>query len=143
MTDFCSLHICSNVHADLPADFWETRELVISFTDNETPERRASFARLAKKGVVRRTNLPRYHWTFSSEGVVEGFDVYEHLAWVLGQIRSNHLLSDLQNLGYESWLQFYWESNGTGAGPLVTLQAAELLVRHGASLQFGFYWRES
>ena len=142
MADYCSLHISSNVQAELPVDFWQTGELGVSFTDNETPERRASFARLAKKGVLRRTNLPRYHWTLSSEGFVEGFDVCAHLAWVLGQIRSDYLLSDLKNMGYESWLQFYWESNGTGAGPLVTVQAAELLTRHAVSLQFGFYWRE-
>jgi hypothetical protein len=140
MTEFCSLHIRSNVHAELPADFLKSRTMQeIIFTDNESPERRASFDRLARKGVIKRVELPRYHWTFSSEGYVEGFDIYRHLVWVLDQIRPGFLLSQLREAGFEFLLQFYWESNGTGGGPLVTLQIAELLVRHSVSLQFGFY----
>ncbi len=140
MTDFCSLHVRSDVHAQLPANFLRSPATVeITFTDNESPERRASFERLRKKGVLKRAGLPRYHWTFSSEGHVEGFDVYKHLVWVLDQIHPGGLLSQLQDAGFECLLQFYWEGNGTGGGPLVTLQIAELLVRHNVSLQFGFY----
>jgi hypothetical protein len=140
MTDYCSLHIRSDVHSALPENFLRDPNAVeIVFTDNESPERRASFERLRRKGVFKRAGLPRYHWTFSSEGHVEGFDVYEHLAWVLNQVHPDCLLSKLQSAGFECLLQFFWVGNGTGGGPLVTPQIAELLARHGVGLQFGFY----
>ncbi|MBG9386649.1 hypothetical protein [Caenimonas aquaedulcis] len=140
MTDFCSLHIRSDVHAKLPEGFLKSRrKFQIVFEDNESPERLACFDRLARKGVHKRVGLPRYQWTFSSEGFVNGFDVYEHLRWVLDQVHADFLLSQLQNLGFQCLLQFYWEGNGTGGGPLVTPQIAELLVQHSVGLQFGFY----
>lgn len=140
MTDFCSLHVRSDVHAELPAGFLRSRKKIdVVFTDNESPERRASFDRLRRSGAFQRVNPPRYHWWFSSDGFVEGFDVYRHLLWVLDQIQPKFLLSQLKDAGFECWLQFYWEGNGTGGGPLVTPQIAELLVRHNVSLQFGFY----
>ena len=140
MNDYCSLHIRSDVHGVLPDNFLRNSNSVeVVFTDNESPERRASFERLRKKGVFKRAGLPRYHWTFSSDGHVEGFDVYEHVAWVLKQLNPDRLLSELQGAGFECLLQFFWVSNGTGGGPLVTPQVAELLARHDVGLQFGFY----
>jgi hypothetical protein len=62
---------------------------------------------------------------------------------VLDQIDTGIRLSQLRDAGFECSLQFFWESNGTGGGPLVTLQVAELLVRHSVDLQFGFYWKEA
>ncbi|MEN5178308.1 hypothetical protein ABE501_00890 [Comamonas testosteroni] len=138
MKDYCALHIRSDTKSELPRNFLE-RKLEIIFTDNESPERIASFDRLAAKGVFKRKDLPRYHWVFSSEGAVDGFDVYKHISWVLDQINPEFSLTRLRNLGFEFLLQFYWESNGTGGGPLITSELAELLVQHNVNLQFGFY----
>jgi len=142
VTEFCVLHIRSNTCNELPADFLKEGEGVeIFFEDNESSERRASFERLAKKGIFKRDGLPRYHWSYSSDGSIKSFDVYEHVAWIFDQFRPGFLLLQLQDIGFECLLQFYWESNGTGAGPLVTPKVAELLERHNVGLQFGFYMK--
>lgn len=140
MIDYCSLYIRSDDHADLPMNFFiNASQLEVDFVDNESPERRASFERLRKKGVHKRAGLPRYHWSFNSEGHVEGFDVYEHLIWILSQISPSYVLSEMHGAGFECQLQFAWVGNGTGGGPLVTPQIAQLLVHHNINLQFGFY----
>jgi hypothetical protein len=139
MTDFCSLHIRSDVHGELPIGFLrKSNKMYLFFVDNESPERRASFSRVRKRGGAH-TAPPRYHWSFSSEGHVEGFDVMKHLTWVLDQVQPGFLLSHLEDAGYQYWLQFFWEGNGTGGGPNVTAEIASLLVRHKANLVFGFY----
>lgn len=142
MTDFCSLHIRSDVHAKLPTGFLKRHKKIdLLFVDNESPERRASFSRLRKKGLAH-TTPPRYHWSLSSDGFVEGFDVMKHLTWVLDRVQPGFLLSQLKDAGYQCWLQFYWEGNGTGGGPNVTSEIAALLVLHKADLQFGFYLKQ-
>lgn len=139
MTDFCSLHVRSDVHGELPIGFLKKRKKInLLFVDNESPERRASFSRLRNKGVAH-TAPPRYHWSFSSDGCVEGFDVMKHLTWVLDRVQEGFLLSQLEDAGYHCWLQFYWEGNGTGGGPNVTAEIAALLALHKVDLQFGFY----
>ena len=139
MTDFCSLHVRSDVHGELPVGFLrKSKKIALLFVDNESPERRASFSRLRKKGGVH-TAPPRYHWSFSSDGYVDGFDVMKHLTWVLDRVQTGYLLSQLADAGYQCWLQFYWEGNGTGGGPTVTSEIAALLVLHKVDLQFGFY----
>src|SRR6266487_3953465 len=140
MTEFCSLHISSDIQAALPSGFLRTPGNVnLVFIDNESAERRASFKRLRKKGVFRQTAALRYHWSFSSEGFVHGFDVMEHVTWVLDQVQPGFLLSKLKDSGYRSWLQFYWEGNGTGGGPDITPEIAAVLVQHKVNLLFGFY----
>ncbi len=139
MTDFCSLHVRSDVHGALPSGFLKKRKKIdLLFVDNESPERLASFNRLRKKGSTH-TAPPRYHWSFSSDGYVEGFDVMKHLAWVLDRVQPGFLLSKLEDAGYQCWLQFYWEGNGTGGGPIVTAEIAGVLALHKVDLQFGFY----
>ncbi len=63
----------------------------------------------------------------------------KHLAWVLDRVQPGFLLSKLEDAGYQCWLQFYWEGNGTGGGPIVTAEIAGVLALHKVDLQFGFY----
>ena len=140
MSDYCTLLVFSDLHNELPVDFLNVGHTAeIRFTDNESPERIASFQRLRKKGVNRNSHSPRYRWSFSSDGVIDSADVHEHLVWVLAQLKPRTVLSEMKDAGYASWLQFYWESNGTGAGPLITPALAGLLARQGVELRFGFY----
>lgn len=139
MADYCSIHIRSDVRPELPENFLRDGMIEVRYTDNESPDRQASFHRLAKSGIVKRLDLPRYHWTFKSEGFVEGFDVYQHVSWILKQIHPPYTIPQLNELGFECLLQFYWEGNGTGGGPLVTPELGTLLMENNIGLQFGFY----
>jgi hypothetical protein len=94
---------------------------------------------MSAKGFMPRPNLPRYWWHFNSDGKVSEDDIHTHLLWMLAQLRKGRLLSELGLAGYQYWFSVFWQSNGTGGGPLITQQTAELLLRHKADLGIGFY----
>lgn len=140
MTCYCTLHINSNDHAQLPPGMFLSKSLKsIEFTDNESPERRARRERMLAKGIPQRPHLPRYWWQLDSNGKAYGDDVYAHLVWILAQLKKGRLLSDLNPAGYQYWFSVFWEGNGTGGGPLIAQDTMGLLLQHKADLGLGFY----
>ena len=140
MTVACTLHIRSNVYAELPSGFLRPRKKAkFVFVDNLSPEM------LERRGRVRRrlglddVAIPRYHWRLSSDGLVSGDDLHKHLQWLLGHIQSEHAINDLLGASFAYWFAASWTGNGTGGGPLISLASAELLVRHRAEMGVAFY----
>jgi hypothetical protein len=140
MTVFCTLHIRSDVHAELPGGFLLSRKRTkIDFVDNSSPEMRERRSRVRSKLGLKDVAIPRYHWRLSSEGAVTSDDIHEHLLWILGRISSELSMNQSLGSGFEYWFSVFWQGNGTGGGPLITLQTAELLVRHKAEMAVSFY----
>lgn len=140
MNCYCTLHINSSDHEQLPSEMFLKKALKrIEFRDNESPERRARRERMSAKGIFQRSDLPRYWWHLDSSGKVVGDDIQAHLLWILAQLRKDKLLCELDLAGYQYWFSVFWEGNGTGGGPLITQRTIELLLRHKADLGIGFY----
>lgn len=141
MREFCSLHIQSSSEPALPDFlFRKKNDINVSFTDNESPERISSFKRLARHGLFKRHGLPRYHWNFDSSNIDMKSGIYEHVSWILNQINPSILLYQINDLGFECKLQYFWEGDGKGNGPMVTEQVSDLLALHRIDIQFGFYY---
>jgi dihydrodipicolinate synthase/N-acetylneuraminate lyase len=99
MREFCSLHIESNSEPALPDFLFRKKSNIkVSFTDNESPERIASFKRLASHGVFKRQALPRYRWSFDSDNIDIKAGIYEHVFWILNQINPGILLYQINDL---------------------------------------------
>lgn len=140
MAVFCTLHIRSNLHADLPRGFLRRRKKMnLEFVDNNLPESRARVERMRKFPWFQDIQRPRYHWRLSSEKFVNDDDLYKHLMWVFERVRPNYLLSQLEDAGFEYWLSVFWQGNGTGGGPLITHKVAQLLTRHKVDMGVAFY----
>ena len=140
MAVFCTLHIRSNVHGVLPDGFLLSRKKAkVEFLDHASPEVRERRMRLRGKLGLEEVALPRYHWRLSSDGSVASDDIHEHLLWILDRVKSD--LPLYQSLGndFEYWFSIFWQGNGTGGGPLITLPTSELLVRHKAEMGVAFY----
>lgn len=143
MSCYCTLHINSTAHAQLPADLFLAKSLRnFSFTDNESAERRARRARLSAQGINARPNLPRYWWQMDTDGIVDGTDIHAHVYWLLAQLKKGRLLCELAAHGYEYWLSVYWGGNGTGGGPLITRETIEMLKLHDTQMGISFYYKD-
>jgi len=116
---------------------------ILTFEDYRSPGNLARMERLQKTNAgwrfVQRNDLPRYCWRLNSKGVIESNDLYEHVSWLVGNLRSGFILKNLSLMDFEYGLSAYWGSGGTGDGPLITTKLSKLLVRHGLKLDIGFY----
>lgn len=140
MTVFCTLHIRSNVSAALPDGFVLARKTTkVEFVDHASPEVRERRMRVRSKLSLEDVALPRYHWWLSSESFVNSDDIHEHLLWVFDRVKSDLPLSQSLGSDFEYWFSVFWQGNGTGGGPLITLQTSDLLVRHRAEMGVAFY----
>jgi hypothetical protein len=109
------------------------------FVDRDSPESRTRRERVRNKLGLENVPLPRYHWRLSSDGFLDSDDVYEHLLWIFERIRSGYPLYQLLGDDFECWLSVFWRGNGTGGGPLITMQIAKLLTRHRVEMGIAFY----
>jgi hypothetical protein len=140
MTIFCTLHIRSNVCGELPTGFLRTRKkMKLELVDHASPEVRERRVRARSKLGLEDVPLPRFHWRLSSDGFVSSEDIHEHLTWIFDRIQSDRPLSQSLGDNFEYWFSVFWQGNGTGGGPLITLQTSELLVRHKAEMGVAFY----
>ena len=117
---------------------------VIECDDLHSPARLASAERLRAAGLVRRVDLPRYAWTFDSEQAIgsDVWDPYPHVEWLLSRLRPGTSLAAERAAGTETHLGFFWGGRGTGGGPFISVQLAEMLVRHQIALDIGFYYQD-
>lgn len=111
----------------------------LKFVDHESPEVRERRMRVRSKLGLKDAAIPRYHWQLSSDGFVSSDDIHEHLLWLFERLQSDQPLSQLLETDFEYWFSVFWQGNGTGGGPLITLQTADLLVRHKAEMGVAFY----
>lgn len=118
---------------------------LLEFEDKLSPERVASVSRMRSAGFVLRNDLPRFRWCLNTIARFdsERFDLFTHVAWLLLQLKPSVSLEAARKRGVESFLSLYYAGNGTGSGPHISTDLAALLVRHGISLQVGFYYEDS
>jgi hypothetical protein len=138
MPDHCILIIESKNNLDLPNKIFINKSLFkkIEKTDN----RSGTPITDDNNTLNNRMNYQKtLQWILSSQNFVEGFNIQSHISWILEKINPNHSLLELQKMGFEYIFKFHWESNGTGAGPIVTYKTAELLLQHGINLQLQFH----
>ncbi|CAN7436126.1 hypothetical protein LJR129_002816 [Acidovorax sp. LjRoot129] len=109
-----------------------------------SPARIASAERWKAAGFVQRFDLPRYAWSYDSQNAVTSdvWDPYPHVEWLLSQLKSGISLATERALGTETHLGFFWGGGGTGGGPFISVQLAELLVHHQIALDIGFYYQD-
>lgn len=144
MTYYCTFFLKSN--DSRAASRILSRELLetIERDDLRSPARLASAERLRAAGFVQRLDLPRYAWNFDSRNAVspDVWDPYPHVEWLLSRLNSDISLTTERGSGTETHLGFFWGGGGTGGGPFVSVQLAELLVRHQIALDVGFYYQD-
>jgi hypothetical protein len=142
MTYYCTFFLKSNdsraASRILSPDLLET----IQCDDLRSPASLASAERLRAAGFVRRMDLPRYAWIFDSENAIGPgvWDPYPHVEWVLSRLKPGISLAAERASGTETHLGFFWGGGGTGGGPFISVQLAELLVRYQIALDVGFYY---
>jgi hypothetical protein len=145
VTYYCTFFVNSNdaqaASRILSSEILET----IECDDLRSPERLASVERLRAAGFLRRADLPRYAWAFDSEHAIgpEELDPYPHVEWLLSRLKPGTSLAAERAAGTETHLGFFWGGRGTGGGPFISVQLAELLVRHQIALDVGFYYQDS
>ena len=139
-TVFCTLHIRSNVLGALPKELFRTRKKMnLVFIDQASTEVQERRGRVRRQLGLPEAAIPRYHWRLSSEGFVTNDEVHDHLEWIFGCMQPGKLLGQVLGSDFEYWFSIFWQGNGTGGGPLITVQTAELIVRHNANLGIAFY----
>lgn len=89
-----------------------------------------------------RDDLPRYSWFLNSTKYLENSDhnIYNHIYWILSQIKSIFSLNSAREKGAEFNLDFYWGSPGTGGGPIISSEVSALLLQYKINLNIGFYY---
>jgi hypothetical protein len=143
MNNYCTFHLVSNTKNTIPEDLlYRSKSVSLQFTDNKSPDRLSLFNRLKKNGVKPKKNLQRFHWYFSSERGVRSVDISDHVLWIFSRIRDDYDLAGLREIGYDYWIQFFFEGNGSGGGPVITNEIAKLLFENEISLTIGFYYSE-
>ena len=141
---YCTLFISSRTHAALPSSIFLASAIrAADFSDNMSPERVASRARLQKAGIQQRPDVPRYWWHLDTNGKVDSDDLRDHLIWLLNLLKRGKLLTDLSLQGFEYYFSVFWGGNGTGGGPLITREALAMLTLHGAEMGICFYYQEA
>ena len=103
----------------------------------------ASRERVRKKLGLEIVSIPRYHWRLSSDGFVDGDDIYDHFKWIFGLIQPGRPLFQQLGQDFQYGMSVFWSGNGTGGGPLLTLEVAELLVFHRMDIGVCFYLDEA
>jgi hypothetical protein len=144
MRYYCTFFICSD-DGDAPSKILVSDALgALDFVDNQSALRLATAERLRAVGFVRRNDLPRYKWFFDTREAVDSdeIDPLVHVSWLLFHLKPGISLAEARENGIETWLGFYWGGNGTGGGPFISVQLAELLARHQIGLDVGFYYEE-
>ncbi len=116
----------------------------LDFDDNQSPARLASAQRLRAAGMPMRSDLPRYVWLMDSRQAIPDseIDLLVHVSWLLSRVKAGVSLREARERGVEAALGFYWGGNGTGGGPFISPELAELLTRHNIGLNVGFYYEE-
>jgi hypothetical protein len=131
MFNLCaSLRVTSNTENQLPMSFTRRYEgYEYDFVDQ-----------LSERVNPQRNLNPRYRWVIEIGRVVVQMDVLQYLNEVFEPLtQSNSKLFELLPDGYKYFISLPWESNGTGAGPLLNEDAIALLSKHRCPVQFGFY----
>lgn len=140
MTLVCTWHIRSATRGTLPTDFLRPgKRREFELVDNQSPEMRARRERVRSKLGLPDLEAPRYHWRLCSEGQVTDDDLHKHLQWLLNHIKPERTIGDLLDAGFESWISASWTGNGTGGGPLISLDTSALLLRHRTEMGVSFY----
>ena len=141
---YCTLFIRSKNDGILPSSvFLASAIKSATFSDNRSPERVASRARLRKAGIAQRAGVPRYRWHLDTHGKVNSDDLGDHLGWLLNRLKKGKGLTDLRNQGFEYYFSVFWGGNGTGGGPLITREALAMLALHEAEIGVCFYYEET
>lgn len=140
MTAFCTLHIRSDQHAQLPEGFVRSRKRIkFEFVDQLAPDVSERRIRVRRKLGLDDVAVPRYHWRLSTEGFLESDDIHQHLLWIFDRIKSDVPLIESLGSSFDYWVSIFWQGNGTGGGPLITLQTTDLLAHHRAEMGVAFY----
>ena len=140
MTVFCTLHIRSDENARLPEGFVLSRNKTkIEFVDQAAPDVCERRMRVRRQLGLEDVALPRYHWRLSTERFVNSDEIHQHLLWILDQIMSDIPMSESLGDKFDYWFSVFWQGNGTGGGPMITLKTTDLLARHRAEMGVAFY----
>jgi hypothetical protein len=118
---------------------------LLDVEDNLSPLRMASAERMRAAGFVMRSDLPRFRWCLDTNGRFEAetFDLLAHVSWLLGQLKPSVSLAEARTRGIECFVSLFYAGNGTGGGPYISQELAELLVRRDIPMQVGFYYEDS
>ena len=145
MPHYCSLFVRSDRENEAKALFRGKTLDLLKLEDNLSPLRVASAERLRAKGFVMRNDLPRFRWILDTNERFDAdtFDLFTHVSWLLAKLKPSVSLEEARSRGVESFLSLYYGGNGTGGGPYISAELAELLVRHQISMQVGFYYEDS
>jgi hypothetical protein len=115
------------------------------FTDLEEPERvRRSLVLDRKLESILKKKAPtknefRYWWTLSSESFVDTELIESHLHWILSNLRTGKLLSDLSAHQINYFVSCFWHGNGTGGGPLLSVDFIDTLQKQKTAFAVSFY----
>jgi hypothetical protein len=145
MPHYCTFFVRSDREDEAQALFQPHVLDLLDVQDNLSPMRVASAERMRAAGFIMRSDLPRFTWLLDTDGrfETETFDLFAHVSWLLGQLNPSVSLEDARSRGVESFLSLYYGGNGTGGGPYISQEVAELLVSHRIPMQVGFYYEES
>ncbi|MDE2598514.1 MAG: hypothetical protein KGL40_02710 [Rhodocyclaceae bacterium] len=118
---------------------------LLEVEDYLSPEKVASTERMRSAGFILRNDLPRFRWCLDTREKInaESFDLFAHVSWLLAQLKPSVSLEEARDRGVELFLSLYYAGNGTGGGPLISQELAELLAHRGISMQVGFYYEDS
>jgi hypothetical protein len=145
MPHFCSLFVRSDREGEAKAIFQDEVLDLLKVEDSLSPLQMASSKRMRSLGFVIRSDLPRFRWILDTSGRFDEdtFDLFTHVSWLLAQLKPSVSLEETRGRGVESFLSLYYCGNGTGGGPFISPEVAELLVSHRISMQVGFYYEDS
>lgn len=141
---YCTLNIRSNVRAALPAGLLRPRSgMKFTRVDNQSSAIRARRQRVSRKLGLDEAPIDRYHWSINTDGRVASEDIYDHVSWLFAPNASNRPLCEMLDEDFKYWLSVFWQGNGTGGGPLVTVPLADILLRHKMEMGICFYHFDS
>lgn len=145
MPHYCTLIVRSDREREAEELFQAHALDLLEVEDNLSPMRIASAERMRAAGFVMRSDLPRFTWFLDTKKRFEEdtFDLFTHVSWLLAQLKPSMSLANGRARGVESFLSLFYAGNGTGGGPYISQEVAELLVHREIAMQVGFYYEES
>jgi hypothetical protein len=143
---FLTLKLYSKTTSELPTDLIKKQAYsAFEYVDYQDPSRLRRRRELDQKiGEIMNRAAPtelqfRHWWTLSTDGFVESDDLSVHLEWILKKFRRGKIIGDLEKFQIEHFISCFWRGNGTGGGPLLSVELISVLHRQRTELAVSFY----
>lgn len=136
----CILVVKSNNEKIILSSLLPRRVQRMKITDSKSTESRLANRLKERLGFPIYKEAYRYTGIISSEGFVEGDDLFSHIDWIFSNFKPDFSTNEWEGAGMYYILSFaWWGGPGTGYGPKISSELARQLTKYNIDLEISIY----